>query len=61
MFCRKKFKNMEVAGVIGIKAICDSCSTQLADTIMHSFWNLWDEKFDAKLTGMFRDKKKVRK
>ena len=49
MFCCKTFKNMEVAGIVGHKAICDSCATELADTIMHAFWNLWDKKFDYTL------------
>lgn len=51
MFCGKKFKNWEAAGVVGKKAICDECSTELADTIMHAFWDLWDEGFDRKLRG----------
>ena len=46
MFCNKKLKNMEAVGVVGNKAICESCSTELADTVMHAFWNLWDKKFD---------------
>ena len=54
MFCNKKLKNMMVAGVVGNKAICDNCATELADIIMHAFWRLWDRKFDNILIGRMK-------
>ena len=61
MFCNKTFKNIEVSGVVGNKAICDKCATELADIIMHAFWDLWDKKFDTLLVSESRGESKKRK